>query len=104
MSFEYCRLVLDRPAHPGQHGLVYLEKKTGDGMPSVVASSSAFDPELDPGAHAAARGEVEAQLVSDGWQRMPNPPAVLVGARFQRRLPVTTVRINSAPASESGAD
>jgi hypothetical protein len=50
-----------------------------------VASSTVFHPDIDLGEHDAARAEIEARLVNDGWERVPDQPLALVGLRFQRR-------------------
>ena len=84
MTFEVCRLVLDRPSSPSQYGLVYLAEIISGGVPRVVASSAVFHPDIDLGEHDAARAEIEARLNSDGWERVPDQPSALVGVRFQR--------------------
>src|SRR5262245_32998489 len=88
MSFEFCRLVLDRPSTPCQGGLVYLAETISGGVPRVVASSAVFRPDIDMADHDAARAEIEALLKSDGWQRVPDQPMVVVGLRFQRPVRV----------------
>ena len=88
MTFEVCRLVLDRPSPPGQYGLVYLAETISGGAPRVVARSAVFHPDIDPGEHDAARAEIEARLNSDGWERVPDQPSALVGVRFQRPVPM----------------
>jgi hypothetical protein len=88
MSLEYCRLVLDHPPAPGERGLIYLAETVGGMTARVVACSSVFHPDVNLDQHIMARTEIETLLVSDGWERVPNQPAAVVGLRFQRRTPV----------------
>ena len=79
---ESCRLVVDRPAAGDPYTLVYLAESTGETRVRTIATSPAFDPDVDMTANRLALAELESQLRAEGWSREAKTSNVLIGTRF----------------------
>jgi hypothetical protein len=80
---ESCRFVVDRPAAGDPYTLVYLAESTGETR-GTIATSPAFDPDVDMTANLLALAELESQLRAEGWSREAKTSNVLIGTRFHR--------------------
>jgi hypothetical protein len=95
MSFEVCRLVLDRPSQLGQHGLVYLAETVGGGPPRVVAEGR-----FEMGSAPAGQ---ELRTSSVNWdcplsQRLSAAPIFIAPSV----IPPRTARVRAPVAARGG--
>jgi hypothetical protein len=83
-TVESCRLVVDRPSDGDLYTLVYLAESTGETRARTIATSAAFDPDVDLTANRLALHDLESRLEAEGWRREPKSSNVLIGTRFHR--------------------
>jgi hypothetical protein len=81
---ESCRLVVDRPSAGDPYTLVYVAESTGETRVRTIATSRAFDPDVDLTANRLVLAELESRLRAEGWSREAKTSNVLIGTRFHR--------------------